>query len=190
MNGDLRTLLIIKSVAPSVISDSWNFKGWRYTTVKTKFDPTGEDHSVCIDLDCTISLIDIDFLKQHLPNVTVHKMKNGVTVRGLGQESHRSNQYVLLSFYFKARDDSSLAHITQELHLVKNLGPKILLDVDILTQEGITLDLQDKTARIGSCGGMIIGINVKQLPKHKRQVYTALRTTVPPRSAMLVAIEH
>lgn len=77
-------------------------------------------------------------------------MASPILVRGLGTSNQSTNEYVLLQIYSPGLD-GCVALIKRESHIVDDLRAKVLIAVDILAPEGITLDMGRCMTTIHSC---------------------------------------
>ena len=77
--------------------------------------------TVCLNTGCTMSLVDRSFLKSLLPSVELMKLKESITVCGIGSATHPCNEFVHLSIYFqgKSKGVSRIACIKRDFHIVK-----------------------------------------------------------------------
>jgi hypothetical protein len=65
-------------------------------------------------------------------------------VKGVGGKSHSSMDYTMLDFYIKGstnKTKNTMAHIQWEIHVMDNLGPKLLIEMDIIGLEQIGIDI-------------------------------------------------
>ena len=110
-----------------------------------------------------MSLIDHQFLCSLTLNYSsyIEKMVSFIPVHGLGTMTHQVNEYITLNIYL-SEIDGRIAHIKQEFHLVDNLKANVLIEIDILATEEITVKLQLKgsVAIIGSCTNITISLSV------------------------------
>ncbi len=91
-------------------------------------------------------------------------MSTPLKVRGIGASKHESLEFAALSLYFSGRNgggDLVYAALQCEIHLVEGLHANLLIGNDIMSPEGMIIDLGKKTALIGACG-VTIDVNAKQ----------------------------
>ncbi len=181
----------VRSIATKQTSlDGYGFRGWRYATANVKLSPNATTtQAICLDTGCTMTLIDRQFLMEQTPQVTIHQMPSPIPVRGLGSAVHNSDQYARVDIYLPGKDGRT-AVISREVHIVNDLRAKMLVGIDILAPEGVTMDLQRKVAIIGSCDNMKIPLVV--MTKSANQVNHVVlfkhRTVIPPQSHLAIAV--
>ena len=107
-----------------------------------------------------MSLIDRKFLKEILPHAVIKKSKTPINVRGIGSARHATDEYCLLDLYIPgmAIGKASVAHIRREVHIVENLKAKMLMGVDILGPERMSIDIGEEKLLIRSCDGLTADI--------------------------------
>lgn len=88
---------------------------------------------------CGMSLVDVDWLHERLPNVAMMTRASAVNFRGIGNVVSPLTQYVVLQFFVPAEDGSAMARICREFHAVKSLDCKMLIGADVIKPEGIVM---------------------------------------------------
>lgn len=127
---------------------------------------------VCADTGCGVSLIDRAWALSKT-STPISKLISPLRVRGVGSSKHETSEYITQDLYFPGTDgkgDKVLACARRELHLVEDLRVKVLIGNDIIGPEGITLDVANKKARIGSCG-----VTVQISRRRKRRVLSYIK---------------
>jgi hypothetical protein len=84
-----------------------------------------------------MSLADRTFLETKI-EVEIKTLPVPILVKGIGARRQPSSEYVLLDAYIdgKATDGKNVtAHIRREFHIVDNLGPLMLIGMDIIGPE-------------------------------------------------------
>lgn len=122
------------------------------------------DSLACLDTGCRVTLVDQDWLLKHLPHQKISTMSTSLKVRGIGASKHESAEFAALSLYFPGKNDAGqlvYAALNCEIHLVKGLQANLLIGNDILSPEGVVIDISRKSALIRSCV-VTISINAKQ----------------------------
>jgi hypothetical protein len=71
-------------------------------------------------------------------------------LRGIGNDLHRINEYMIISFYIyrKVRGSSCLIEITAEIHVVNTFKLKILIAIDIVNIKKIFINFRIRTLAI------------------------------------------
>jgi hypothetical protein len=78
------------------------------------------------------------------------QMNSTLYLRGIENDLHRINEYVIIPFYIyrKARKSSCLAEITAEIHVVNTLKSRILIAINIVDTEKIFINFLTRTLAI------------------------------------------
>ena len=184
-------ITVVSSVADDLRGDGYGFRGWHYATIEVKFTITGPLHTICMDTGCTMSLIDRNFLSREISGAAIQRMASSISVRGLGTTSHNTNEYTLLSFYIPGMDGRT-ALVRREVHIVEELRAKVLMGIDIMGSEGITVDMSKKMAIIHSCDGISVPLSVTTRSNQRlhRPVLSKEVTTIPPRTVTMIPIKR
>lgn len=138
----------------SNVEPGFGFRIWHYMTILFRFITTGNGHAACLNTGCTMSLIDRQFPKEHLPDICIQKTPKRMTVRGIQDRTHERHEFIFLSLYLPGTSSdgkSVFSHITTEIHLVDDLRAKILLRMDIIGPERISTDIPARRTILGSC---------------------------------------
>jgi hypothetical protein len=77
-------------------------------------------------------------------------MNSILYLRGIGNNLHRINEYMIIFFYVyrKTRELFYLIEITAEIHVVDILKPKMLIAIDIVDIKKIFIDFRIRTLAI------------------------------------------
>ncbi len=175
-------------------SDGLGFRAWHYAAVPVALTWHGVATPICIDSGCTMSLIDRAFLEEHARETEVKHIKVPISVRGIGATRHLTNEYVVLDLYIHGEipgQGIATAHLQREAHVVDNLKAKLLLEVDILTPEGMRLDFQERRLIIHSCKSLNtpLSITARDNVRLRRSVRTKKRQLVAPHSVTHISIK-
>ncbi len=65
--------MLIKSIASSFsyMFTDYDFQSWRYVTVLAKLMFTTKEESICLNIDCIMSLINRSFLKKQILDILI-----------------------------------------------------------------------------------------------------------------------
>ena len=69
-------------------------------------------------------------------------------VKGLNLIRYMTSKYFIANLYFPTIDDSKLAWLRRELHIVNNLKIKLLVKINILNPKGFIINLLRNKAHI------------------------------------------
>ena len=83
------------------------------------------------------------------------------------------------------------AKIQREVHIVEDLKVNVLVGIDILAPERMLVDLDTRTVKIRTCGGLLAPITVatRYNPNTRRVVRAKGRTVLPPYSYLQVPVK-
>lgn len=90
-------------------------------------------------------------------------MSTLLKVRGIGASKYKSAEFAALSLSFPGKDDAGqlvYAALKCKIHLVVGLQANLLISNNILSPEGVVIDIGGRSALIGSCG-VTVTINAK-----------------------------
>ena len=150
---DVWKYFIIKFVVSSNKNDDYDFRNWKYCTIKIIVTHENVMKNLCLNIDCAMSLIDRKWLHVLLSNVVVRQIAEFVMIREIDDREHFSADYVNLDFYIddKIKNKSIIVHIKRDVHIVDNLKIKILIDFDIICSKEMIVDLQKWKFTIVNC---------------------------------------
>ncbi len=188
------TRIIHFIINPSVdIRTGYGFRGYHYLKGKIALSLSSSLNSVCFDTGCSVTLYDIAFFSTQAPNTPIRKMATRITVRCLGANQYATDQYAIADIYISAKDGQGqevIVHIRREIHLVEELKANMLVGTDIMTPEQFVLDLNKKTAFIGSCSySFDLDIEIPRV-SIKRPVHAKTRVTILPHTMQVITIHY
>lgn len=185
--------ILIKSDAPSDVEPGFGFRKWHYMEVQIHLSQDGTREFVCLDSECTMSLIDISFLQTQVPDQTIQKLSKPINVQGIGSVTHTCTEFVTLDVYFTGtlQGESRTARIQRDFHVVKDLKAQMLLGMDIIGPKKINTNILDWSATISSCQDLKIPLSIipRSGDKIKRIVRTKKKTIIEPRSMAYVKVK-
>lgn len=179
-----QTPRVIPSQAMPSPSLGLGFRSWHYATVYASLQLYAKSDAWCIDSGCTMSLIDREYLKLHLPNYLVSQSSQPITVRGIGDRRHPCSEYVTLKIYVAGKDDKGIAvaQLQHEIHIVDDLRAKVLIGMDIFGPEEVVMNIGRQKIRFPQYGQIFAPLTIT--PKSTegqvdRLVRSAKRIIVP-----------
>ena len=179
---------LVCSNTTNISTNDYGFQGWRYTTVDAQFSQTEPLTSICLDTDCTVSLVNRAFLTNHTLNALIWHMTSPMKVRSLSSISHSADKYVQLDIYLSSHSWTAIIH--REVHIVDSLKMNILVSTDILILKKIDVLLSQQKTVIGSCQSMKIPVHVTILSDHTNQtIQFNDETVIPAYGYVTVSIE-
>ena len=175
------------------------FRSWSYAMTSITFDPallpaiSDPNISVCLDIDCGVSLVNKTWLAKKHPSQEISTMPVPLKVRGIGTSKHKSKEFALIALYIPGLDQEGsevYACIKCELHLVESLKANIIIGNNILCTEGFTINLASAFTHIPSCGVTIV-INTRNHSQFLRCNVLANATTfMPPKSEAFINFQQ
>ncbi|KAI9644709.1 hypothetical protein NHQ30_006735 [Ciborinia camelliae] len=149
-------LPITRSTSPPIgIGDGLGSHIFSYMKIQLRLMNGGRTISTCWDSGCAISLIDSRLLDITLPYYEIHTRAYPLIVVGIAGNRLVTSRYVILNIYIPGTDmytrQPKQAVITRRFHLVDNLGPNMIIGMDVLVPEQCVVNFHRKTLRIGSC---------------------------------------
>jgi len=118
-------------------------------------------------------------------------MPTPVRISGIGSDAHVSNQYSVVPIYVPVRRDSKdvLVILEVEVHLVQGLKCHMLVGVDMLAPDQMSLDFESSKLNIGSCNASA-DMRTKSMssPIHHRKVKATKRIVVPAYSRRAIPV--
>ena len=134
-------------------NDELSFRSWHYCTVNISFTVLRIVTSVCIDTDCTMTLINRSFIWEHLPWVQFKKLMYVIPVHRIRSSCYSCSEWVKVNFFLteKMTSGPATAKFSHEVHIVKNLKVKLLISMNILATEKVIINLQDKMLMLRKC---------------------------------------
>ncbi len=188
---------IVDSTADSSrdIGTGQAYRHWRYARVEIQLTPRGTKSLVCADSGTSMTMLDKKLKDEAIPGATVRRMAVPARVRGIGNDVHETDEYIVQEIYFPGGKDKDGNKVTaktarREIHLVDGLGAGMLIGNDVLVPEGIDLLFSKRVAQLGSCG-VEVPMEVHAKGPIMRRVISAKKTTViPPNATATVSIHH
>ena len=167
----------------------YGFRGWRYATAQASLgSPSATPFAVCLDTGCTMSLVDCGFFQQQCPDTKINTMPTPMEVRGIESVAHNANQFALMDIYLQGTD-GCVALIQREVHLVDELKANMLIGIDILAPEDVSINLSKQEAIITSCANVHIPLSIEtQSGQIQRTVFSGERTVIPPHTRQSIPV--
>ena len=110
-----------------------------------------------------MSLIDRKFLTEILLQAIIKKNKVPINGRGIGAAKHVTDEYCLIDLCIPntAKGRALAAHIRKQVHIVDSLKAKMLMGIDILGPERMSIDVEKQKLIIRSYNNLTADIKVK-----------------------------
>ena len=135
------------------------------------------------DIECLMSFIDESYLLNILFKTTISKMPTSVNVRGIKNAFHECVAFIVLNVFLNETLNSKSVRnqLLREFHIIKNLKCRILIEMNVLEAEQISLNMINKVMIIPICKNLIIDIRIAPKPnvRIKRIVHSKKKTIIP-----------
>ena len=124
-------------------NDELSFRSWHYCTVNISFTVLRIVTSVCIDTDCTMTLINRSFIWEHLPWVQFKKLMYVILIYRIRSSCYFCSEWVKVNFFLTEEMTSEPVTVkfSHEVHIVENLKVKLLISMNILATEEVIINL-------------------------------------------------
>jgi len=153
------TSTFIKFTAKREDIKDYRFRGWRYATALTQLTSEEKNELICLNTECTMSLVNREFLMKQALKTTIKWMPLSIHVKGIEAGTHQCEEYANLVIYLSGNKIRT-AVIEQEVHIVKDLKVKMLVDLNILSPEKIFIMMNNTEAVIKSCNNIRVPLTV------------------------------
>lgn len=123
------------------LGTEFGFRSYYFLTLFVVLGALVAVASICMNIGCSVILIDWAFLLKQVSRVYVRTMAFLILVRGIGANYHSINEYVLFDIYLsgKSNDKEVRAKIIREAYLIDGLKVKMLLDIDVIGPKKIDI---------------------------------------------------
>ena len=154
-------LSIIKFSISFAVENDLDFRFYQYAIVWLKVDMKFQIKTI-VDTECSMSLIDENYLKNILSNLIISKMSISIKVCDINNALYECIIYVMLNIFLN--DTSQTVLIREQLHkkfhIMKNFKCKIFLKMNILNAKQMNIDLINKIMIIFICKNLMILIKI------------------------------
>ena len=184
---------VIESAAPRSSLNGLSFRSWHYLTGQIALSLNAPREPGCLDTGCPMTMIDRAFLKRRIPTFEMKVHESPITLRGIGSNRHATTEWTTLGFYMDGESeagDSVTIKITRDFHIVDNLKANMLIGMDVLGPEQVTIDLPRNRVIFGSCNNVSVPVQTtaRDNVRIRRVVRSERRQEVPPQSTAQVAV--
>ena len=133
----------------------YEFRKWHYAQVQIihAVDSTIFIVEKCFDFDCTMSLIDRNFLTT-ISHDEIRTTTQFIRVRNINFRQHDNSEYVKLKFYIRDKtviDKFATVHFRREVHVVNDLKIRIFIDMNIIESKIIDVLINNNILHVENC---------------------------------------
>ena len=170
------------------------FRFWRYVIVQINHTTNDIAEDICVDTNCIMSLVDRNYFRRILSNydARIRTTAQNIQVREIDVKLHDISKYIELNFYIvdkRQNDFKIVVHFEREVHLVDDLKINILVDMNILALEFMTLDLRHRLLTIVSCNMTISFSMISREQRIDRVLRTVVVVIVSSHSCAIVSVK-
>ena len=129
-----------------------NIRTWHFLTVFVSIDVKVTFDVLCVDTYCGTSMTDRSYIKERLLDYdTKIRQTSSLKIKSIDEIIIFFTECIILNFSFSEiiEDHSAIAKLFREVRLVDNLSAKILIDMNIIEFERMTVNVT--TLIIDSC---------------------------------------
>ena len=155
---------VIQSVVRSdEASSDYAFREYQYEQATVRLDSSSENIKICIDTDCSVTMIDRKFLTQLLSNVSVQKLASSISVRDVSDKIVKSDEFMLVSMTFDEvlkSEHATIDVIEAKMHLIDDFAANMLLANDVIYSQDIKIDFEKRRLTIVKCESLRVSIEM------------------------------
>ena len=157
------------------------FKIWHYLMIRTSIQIFMTIlNFFCIDTSCEMFMMNRTYLKNNVSDFEKWiKHSDSVKIRKINDSIVIFFNYIIVNFSISEtlNDKSVVTRFFRNLHIVNNLSAKILIEINIINSERMTINATK--LKIDSCRKILINVSVKiKNSAVKRVVICAIATTL------------
>ena len=144
-------------------SSDYAFREYQYEQATIKLDNNSENIKICIDTDCSVTMIDRKFLTQLLSNVSVQKLASSISVRDVSDKIVKSDEFMLVSMTFDEvlkSEHATIDVIEAKMHLIDDFAVNILLTNDVIYSQDIKINFEKRRLTIIKCESFRVSIEM------------------------------
>ena len=184
---------VVRSTAPAEANPGYGFRNWHYIEFSLQLSRNSPLSTICYDTGCTMSLVNKVFLKEQCPDVQIQTLSDAINVRGVGDTMHQCTDFAVLDFYVPGSNSRKivLAHFSREIYIVDKLKAKVLMGIDIIGLERMSVNVDLKLLTIRSCEDITVPVSVTPKPNSKirRSIRSRGKMTIQPHALIQVPIK-
>ena len=143
---DSNNIVLIESNISIIIDTRLVFRSWYYITTIMSFLCSKASHDICININCTMSLINRVFVTNLKFVTQIKKINVSIFVQDIDILRHVTNDYLMLLMYIQDTIDKRkvTTHLRREIYVIDNLKIKLLLSMNIMSFKRIIIDMNFK----------------------------------------------
>lgn len=155
----LKSPAYIQSSATDISTNRYEFWEWQYVIAQMWLTHSGDNNLICLDTECIMTLVNWQFLKEQAFNTVIQWMLSLITICELGSNTHESDKYTVIDLYLSSKN-RHIVIVSCKAHLVDNLRAWMLVEIDILASEAVSMNLHRQVTVISSCDNVKVPLTV------------------------------
>ena len=174
----------------------YGFRGWKYAFCSVVFVKQNKLQNVCIDLKCTMFLIDHKFLKTNAFDVEIQKMNSLMTIKRIGTVTHQTNEYINIDFYLFT-SINKVTHLKRKFHFINDFKTNMLINIDIMIIEDMIFNLFERKIVLikhQNKNNILLSVSInithQSINRIKRSIFNAIKTIIFPNSRQMIDIKN
>lgn len=161
------------------------FCNWHYMTIFFHFTLSNDlIEMICFNSECIMSLINRHFLQQHWSDLTIQKLISKIIIWDIESKTHKCQKFVQLDLYLSecltSNRKLTVTHLTHDVHFVNNLQTNLLVDMNIIESEWISINISSCKTILRECKNMLLNMHIiSQNHSHTKWViWASVRTVI------------
>ena len=145
------------------INFDYAFRKYQYDQIIVKLNNNTKNIKICIDIDCSVTMIDRKFFTQLLFNVSVQKLTSFIFVRDVKDKIVKSDEYMFVNMSFDDLLKSKQAIIDvieTEMHFIDDFATNMLLANDVIYSQNIKINFEKRRFTIAKCENFRVSIEI------------------------------
>jgi len=95
--------LVVKPTKQSILGTGYAFHGFRYAELQIRSTVTGQDHNICVDSGCGMTVPDEQWFRETFPQAHTATMPAPIRIKGIASDAHLSNLYSVVTIFVPRR---------------------------------------------------------------------------------------
>ena len=148
------------------------FRKYQYAQADVRLEDN-DSIKICIDIDCSITMIERKFFIQLLFDVSIQKLTSSISVRDVEEKIVKSDEYMLVKMSFDDTFKSKqfvIDVIKIEIHFIDDFAVNLLLTNDVIYSKNIKINSVKRRLIIINCESFRVSIEIlsRTIPNVKR----------------------
>ena len=155
-------------------NSDYAFREYQYGQTTVRLDSNIESIKICIDTDCSVTMIDRKFFTQLLSDVFVQKLVSFISVRDVKSKIVKSDEFMLVNMTFDnvlKSEREIIGVIEVEMHFIDDFAINMLLANDVIYSQNIKIDSEKRRFIIAKCESFRVSIEMfSRVTSHVKRI--------------------